>query len=693
LEWVWPDTMPNDDVVTQAVTLLRKAFGDSRDQNAYIETIAKHGYRLVAPVEWILPEQTAPETRRLAVSPDIEGNDTASGWRRRRMAAVAATIIAIATSTGLYVTGRLSGLWPHTAVATTTPAWPDLALAYQRIASTAEPEMTPSLSPDGALVVYSRYQAKTHGATLMLQPTEALPAKPITATMPGRIDTWPVWSPDGKQIAFVRNEFVAANEHRCTIMLISAVGGGERELARCLAGSAHPINWYPYGSALIASNEYFDGQQNNAQRGIHRLPLPTGRWEPIDYALTPAEIDTYPAVSPDGRWIAFYRNSGIGGVWKMSASGGKPQLIRALPTLVKGLAWTPDGEHLIFSQQDRSGVTPASLSRIRHDGAGLSDDVRVGESMIHPSMARASNAIAFEIEDARMTLRKTVLDQGESTIAAAERVFDSSLSTLFPSISPDGKQIVFLSNRSGVYALWWAELARADSLRPLEGIRPATMHPVVWDASSTRILAIGETSSGHAIFEIEPRIGRVHRLPFGGFEPLHAAYHPDPGRLFVVSAKPDGETRLSLHDRGSQPWRELAAIEGDVQLSVVDHGGERVLFARLSKPEIWQADLRLREPRLAGTLQEKTFNTTLTTIENGAWVLDSQADCGWYLRPILRPSPADDRKAICLGRQMPKPLRGVSYDPTSGALYFSTVDRVIRDIGLLAVPVKPDVRR
>jgi len=44
---VWPDTLPTNDVLTQAVTQLRKAFSnDDGDGQAYIETIAKTGYRL-----------------------------------------------------------------------------------------------------------------------------------------------------------------------------------------------------------------------------------------------------------------------------------------------------------------------------------------------------------------------------------------------------------------------------------------------------------------------------------------------------------------------------------------------------------------------------------------------------------------------------------------------------------------------
>lgn len=48
---VWPDTLPTNDVLTQAVTQLRKAFASDDDAAApYIETIAKTGYRLLVAV-------------------------------------------------------------------------------------------------------------------------------------------------------------------------------------------------------------------------------------------------------------------------------------------------------------------------------------------------------------------------------------------------------------------------------------------------------------------------------------------------------------------------------------------------------------------------------------------------------------------------------------------------------------------
>ncbi len=47
---VWPGVVVGDDALTQAVIKLRKALGDDAKRPEYIETLAKRGYRLIAPV-------------------------------------------------------------------------------------------------------------------------------------------------------------------------------------------------------------------------------------------------------------------------------------------------------------------------------------------------------------------------------------------------------------------------------------------------------------------------------------------------------------------------------------------------------------------------------------------------------------------------------------------------------------------
>jgi DNA-binding winged helix-turn-helix (wHTH) protein/TolB-like protein len=50
---IWPGVVVGDDALTQAVIKLRKALGDAAREPKYIETIAKRGYRLLAPVALI----------------------------------------------------------------------------------------------------------------------------------------------------------------------------------------------------------------------------------------------------------------------------------------------------------------------------------------------------------------------------------------------------------------------------------------------------------------------------------------------------------------------------------------------------------------------------------------------------------------------------------------------------------------
>jgi DNA-binding winged helix-turn-helix (wHTH) protein/TolB-like protein len=49
-EAIWPGVVVSDDTLTQAVTKLRKAFGDNAKHPRYIQTVPKRGYRLCAAV-------------------------------------------------------------------------------------------------------------------------------------------------------------------------------------------------------------------------------------------------------------------------------------------------------------------------------------------------------------------------------------------------------------------------------------------------------------------------------------------------------------------------------------------------------------------------------------------------------------------------------------------------------------------
>src|SRR5512134_2957272 len=47
---VWPDSFVEEGNLTQNISLLRKALGEGQNGHQYIETVARRGYRFIAPV-------------------------------------------------------------------------------------------------------------------------------------------------------------------------------------------------------------------------------------------------------------------------------------------------------------------------------------------------------------------------------------------------------------------------------------------------------------------------------------------------------------------------------------------------------------------------------------------------------------------------------------------------------------------
>jgi DNA-binding winged helix-turn-helix (wHTH) protein/Tol biopolymer transport system component len=671
LEWVWPDTLPGDDVVTQAITQLRRALGDDREQSRYIETFAKQGYRLIAPVEWLIDDSAAAQPASSADSAPAAVLVRRS--TRRWPWAAGATglvVIAVVALLGYRQTDqRPSG--PKSAAPPASGSDTAVSPSFLRIASLPVSEEKPSLSPDGALVVYTRSAEDGAAAHLMLQTSAAVSPRALTEPVAEQFDLLPAWSPDGRQIAFAR-----VDSGHCLVMAIPAAGGAARELGECIGGEAHSLAWFPDGKTLVGAGRAKDASSPSADKALYRMALDAGRWERIPYTKGPADEDMSPAVSPDGRWIAFQRNVSVADLWRIPANGGQAQRLTDLRTNIYGLAWAPDSRSLLFARYiDEKTV----LSTLALQSGRITDHVGGSISLMYPSVSIGSGSVVFEVEETQSRVRRVSMADGAGAMSASRVLFDSTGSNLLPSVAPDGRQVMFYSNRTGDIRLWWLDQTRPETLRSFDGFVPIPRYPVMWQADSRQALAIGKNAAGEiGIYELDPSRGRAVRLPVPDRLPVHVSYHPDPDRLLVVADRGEGSLGVTLYGRSHTPWQAMAEV-GDVATAVVDTRHGRIVLATMSKPEIRSTDLDLGDLRTIDRVSIQRRNRNLVATPGGVRVMDSDERCPWLWRWVAADPTARDPQ--CLGR-IDWYLEGVTYHPGQNTLYLSVIEKMDTDIGL-----------
>jgi TolB-like protein/DNA-binding winged helix-turn-helix (wHTH) protein len=122
-ERVWPGVIVGDNALHQTILHLRKAFGDDARTPRFIENIPRRGYRLLAPVDWLVPGALGGSSNtEVAESPVIP---TRLGPGHRRWVGIGVVVaIAFGISFAIYQVTREGGTRAETVrgVDTRSPA-------------------------------------------------------------------------------------------------------------------------------------------------------------------------------------------------------------------------------------------------------------------------------------------------------------------------------------------------------------------------------------------------------------------------------------------------------------------------------------------------------------------------------------------------------------------------------------------
>src|SRR5882762_6515145 len=317
---LWPaDTFVDfDHSLNAAIKRLRDALGESAETPIFIETLARRGYRFVGNVA--IPGATPSAWLRL--------------WQR-----LSANRTGVLTGLTACALAMLFLYYSQTLKSKAGPP------AVTPVVTNVGEKHTPSLSPDRQHLAFAwNGGAGPHFSLYVkLVGTE----ESIRLTKQASIDFNPVWSPDGRHIAFCR-----IAKGGTGIYIIPALGGVERRVLEThwQEDEFYQVFWYfgrlswsPDGKLLA----YSDRTDSNKPASIFFLSL-----DSLDVRrLTSPQAsvgDYNPVFSPDGRTLAFNRGSqGITSIYTAPVSGGEEKRLVSGVQFGWGLAWTPDGRDIV----------------------------------------------------------------------------------------------------------------------------------------------------------------------------------------------------------------------------------------------------------------------------------------------------------------------------------------------------------
>ena len=434
--------------------------------------------------------------------------------------------------------------------------------SFTKLTTLPGPETHPSISPDGKTFIF--VSGESGNQDIYSQRVGG--SNPLNLTKDSNADdSAPHYSPDGEQIVF-RSERDGGG-----LYLMGATG----ESVRRLTDVGYDPAWSADGKEIIFATEKVRGRDTE-----EIIQVNCGPFESLmDRRKCYSKVMLFmPSVSPNNTRIAYWalNESTQRDIWTISMSGGEPAAVTNDAAVDWNPVWSPDGNYLYYSSDrggsmniwrvpidEKSGKVlgehePVTTSAERCARMSFSHD---GKQMLFSS-ARANinlEKISFDPQNKSVTGNPVEITHGSVTFVSPEpspdgewiafsssgrqedlylvrqdgtelrKVTDDIYKDRYPDWSPDGKNIIFNSNRGGKMEIWSIR-PDGSGLRRMSDV-PFELGIPHWSPDQTKIAA---TSKEEAV--ILDTSGKLPTKTFLTLPPLEKT-----NLFYANSWSPDGK--------------------------------------------------------------------------------------------------------------------------------------------------------
>jgi Tol biopolymer transport system component len=277
-------------------------------------------------------------------------------------------------------------------------------------------------------------------------------------------------------------------------------------------------------------------------------------------------VDSFPAWAPDGRSIAFLRQTSehTAAIYRVAPLGGAERkvadvVVPGLPLSGGGLCWTRDGKWILSSDAD----SPGKLSYIVlvSSETGEKRKLTSGEGFgeFHPALSPDNRTLAFVrgLGVAQSLLFLLSLDTELRPTAAARQLRPAGRWNWSPVWTPDGKSLLFTSGLDSTRSRLWRISASGDSPpAPVSQAGDGSLWPAVSPQGNR--LVFSRLFADSNIWRIDVpgpggRAGTPRQVVASTRADQWPAFSPDGGRIAFESSRSGGYGVWLANADGSNP--------------------------------------------------------------------------------------------------------------------------------------------
>ena len=358
----------------------------------------------------------------------------------------------------------------------------------------------PAISPDGSTIVFA-YKGDIYSV-----PSQGGEARQLTTN--AAFDSYPTWSPDGKKIAFASNR-----EGSMDVYVINANGGAPTRLTTN-SGSELPVAFKDNDHVLFSANVMPTAQSNLfASREFSQVyEVSTQGGRPKLYSVLPMENISINAKGQvlyhdckgyEDKWRKHHTSPITRDIWMLD--GGKYQKLTSFKGEDRNPVWAQDGQSFYYLSEQNGSFN------VYHRNVASGKDTQVTHNQKNPIRFLTSSQsgllcygydgeiytvkegaepqkvnISITTDNAEPSLVRQIRSNGATEIALSpsgkevafvmhgdvyvtsvdykttKRITDTPQQERNVSFSPDGRALVYASERNGVWQIYQAKIKNAS---------------------------------------------------------------------------------------------------------------------------------------------------------------------------------------------------------------------------------------